>query len=168
MGRNLLRRNKERTSLTKGAHESEPSPDGRPDAALVRLIDFAQDADGHWLAILSCGHTQHLRHQPPWQNRAWVLDVKQRTSRLGQPFACGWCAAAVEPDAANPSSLPDLTLAYCGKAGVDLSLRYFPLNSVTIRGTASRRNKAQKLLQTEGSDRGLSLATDGHDTDKER
>jgi hypothetical protein len=103
MGRDLLHRNKERTSLTKGARESEPSPDGRPDAALVRLIDFGQDADGHWLAILSCGHTQHLRHQPPWQNRAWVLDAQQRTARLGQPFACGWCTAAVAPDAANPS-----------------------------------------------------------------
>ncbi|WP_172144495.1 DUF3565 domain-containing protein [Pseudomonas tumuqii] len=103
MGRDLLHRNKERTSLTKGACESEPSPDGRPDAALVRLIDFGQDADGHWLAILSCGHTQHLRHQPPWQNRAWVLDAQQRTARLGQPFACGWCTAAVAPDAANPS-----------------------------------------------------------------
>jgi hypothetical protein len=64
---------------------------------------------------LSCGHTQHLRHQPPWQNRAWVLDAKQRTSRLGQPFACGWCMAAVESDAANPGSLPDLTWHYCGK-----------------------------------------------------
>ncbi|MFB8831117.1 DUF3565 domain-containing protein [Azotobacter sp. CWF10] len=24
------------------------------------------------MAVLSCGHTQHLRHQPPWQNRPWV------------------------------------------------------------------------------------------------
>ncbi|WP_300651889.1 DUF3565 domain-containing protein [Pseudomonas sp.] len=109
MGRDLLHRKIERTSLTKGARESEPSPDGRPDTGLVRLIDFGQDADGHWLAILSCGHTQHLRHQPPWQNRAWVLDAKQRTSRLDQPFACGWCMAAVESGAANPGRLPDLT-----------------------------------------------------------
>ncbi|EPN68410.1 hypothetical protein A245_03798, partial [Pseudomonas syringae pv. actinidiae ICMP 19096] len=28
--------------------------------------------------LLSCGHTQHLRHQPPWQSRAWVLDPVQR------------------------------------------------------------------------------------------
>jgi hypothetical protein len=103
MGRDLLHRNKERTSLTKGARESEPGPDGRASVARAQLIDFAQDADGHWLAILSCGHTQHLRHQPPWQNRAWVLDAQQRTARLGQPFACGWCTAAVAPDAANPS-----------------------------------------------------------------
>ncbi|MDM8347387.1 DUF3565 domain-containing protein [Pseudomonas sp. sp1636] len=103
MGRDLLHRNKERTSLTKGARESEPGPDGRPSTALVRLIDFSQDADGHRLAILSCGHTQHLRHLPPWQNRAWVLDPIQRSTRLGQPFTCGWCMAAVEADAADPS-----------------------------------------------------------------
>jgi len=41
--------------------------------------------------------SQHLRHQPPWQNRAWVLDAKQRASRLGLPFPCGWCMAAVAP-----------------------------------------------------------------------
>ncbi|MBC9249757.1 pressure-regulated protein [Pseudomonas alcaligenes] len=75
-------------------------PDGPP-----RLLGFHQDEDGHWVAELSCGHTQHLRHQPPWQNRAWVTDAEQRQSRLGQPFACGWCAAerqagaAVEPEA---------------------------------------------------------------------
>jgi hypothetical protein len=97
MGRDLLQRNKERTSLTKGARESEPGPDGRASVARAQLIDFAQDADGHWQAILSCGHTQHLRHQPPWQNRAWVLDAKQRASRLGLPFPCGWCMAAVAP-----------------------------------------------------------------------
>jgi len=32
---------------------------------MTRLIDFGQDADGHWLAILSCGHTQRL-----WKYRA--------------------------------------------------------------------------------------------------
>ncbi|QNL86287.1 Uncharacterized protein PPKH_0873 [Pseudomonas putida] len=41
---------------------------------------------------LSCGHTQHLRHQPPWQARPWVLDPQQRAQRIGQAFACGWCA----------------------------------------------------------------------------
>ncbi|AEV64878.1 Hypothetical protein PSF113_4889 [Pseudomonas ogarae] len=44
------------------------------------------------MAELSCGHTQHLRHQPPWQSRAWVLDPGQRIEKIGQPFDCGWCA----------------------------------------------------------------------------
>jgi hypothetical protein len=62
------------------------------------LIDFRQDEDGHWVAVLSCGHTQHLRHQPPWQSRAWVLDPRQRQQRTGQPFHCGWCANAADKD----------------------------------------------------------------------
>jgi hypothetical protein len=58
----------------------------------VRLLDFRQDEHGHWVAVLSCGHTQHLRHQPPWQNRAWVMDAEQRQARIGEGFICGWCA----------------------------------------------------------------------------
>lgn len=62
----------------------------------ARLLDYRQDEHGHWVAVLSCGHTQHLRHQPPWQNRAWVLDAEQRQAQLGKPFTCGWCAAAAD------------------------------------------------------------------------
>ncbi|WP_296127701.1 DUF3565 domain-containing protein [Pseudomonas sp. Ga0074129] len=93
MGRDLLLGNKERASLPKGTRESEPSKDGRQDAACVRLLDFRQDEHGDWVAVLSCGHTQHLRHQPPWQNRAWVLDAQKRQAQLGKAFLCGWCAA---------------------------------------------------------------------------
>nr|WP_233282047.1 DUF3565 domain-containing protein [Pseudomonas mangiferae] len=71
--------------------ECDPNPDGR-DAPRPRLTGFHRDPEGHWVAELSCGHTQHLRHQPPWQNRPWVLDPRQREKRLGEPFACGWCA----------------------------------------------------------------------------
>ena len=85
--------NKERASLPKGTRESEPDTDGRPRAASVRVLDFRQDEHGHWVAVLSCGHTQHLRHQPPWQNRAWVLNAEQRLVRRGERFNCGWCAA---------------------------------------------------------------------------
>ncbi|MCP1625569.1 hypothetical protein J2T47_004325 [Pseudomonas nitroreducens] len=41
---------------------------------------------------MSCGHTQHLRHQPPWQSRPWVLDPQQRRAQIGRWFPCGWCA----------------------------------------------------------------------------
>ena len=71
--------------------ESDRAPDGRGAPAIL-LLGFHQDEDGHWVADLSCRHTQHLPHQPPWQNRAWVIDPVQRQRHLGQPFACGWCA----------------------------------------------------------------------------
>lgn len=79
-------------SLPVAPGECDREPDRRP-----RLLGFHQDEDGHWVAELSCGHTQHLRHQPPWQNRAWVLDPQLRQQHLGQPFACGWCAAQAAP-----------------------------------------------------------------------
>ena len=92
MGRDLLHKNLERPSLAKQSSESEQNPDGRFEAPGVTVTGFHQDEDGHWVAELSCGHTQHLRHQPPWQSRAWVLDPAQRIEKIGQPFDCGWCA----------------------------------------------------------------------------
>jgi hypothetical protein len=116
MGQNLLRKNIERTSLTKASSESEPSADQRmqlcPDeqflprkkADSARLLDFHQDAQGHWVASLSCGHSQHLRHQPPWQNRAWVMAATQRQARLGKPFPCGWCSQQAAAPTLNESN----------------------------------------------------------------
>jgi hypothetical protein len=94
MGRDLLHKNEERTSLNKDSSESERNPDGRETTLASRILGFRQDEDAHWVAVLSCGHTQHLRHLPPWQSRAWVLDPRQRQEKIGQPFACGWCAQA--------------------------------------------------------------------------
>ena len=96
MGRDLLHKNEERTSLNKDLPESEHNPDRRGRTRDSTVIGFHQDDDQHWVAELSCGHTQHLRHQPPWQSRAWVLDPAQRQEKIGQPFACGWCAQAHE------------------------------------------------------------------------
>ncbi|QCI14619.1 DUF3565 domain-containing protein [Pseudomonas putida] len=90
MGQDLLQKNVERTSVTKPSPDCERTSDEqRP---ISRIEGFHQDQDGHWVVDLSCGHTQHLRHQPPWQARPWVLDAEQRAQRIGQPFACGWCA----------------------------------------------------------------------------
>ncbi|WP_409522276.1 DUF3565 domain-containing protein [Pseudomonas sp.] len=66
---------------------------GRPSG---RIIGWHLDREGHWVVQLSCGHTQHLRHQPPWQSRPWVLDPQARQRRIGQSFACGWCAQGVD------------------------------------------------------------------------
>ena len=37
------------------------------------ITGFHQDDEGHWVADLVCGHTQHVRHNPPLSNRPWVL-----------------------------------------------------------------------------------------------
>ncbi|WP_426140966.1 DUF3565 domain-containing protein [Pseudomonas sp. DWP3-1-2] len=88
----------ERASLTKQSPESERNSDGRPILENSTVIGFRQDEQGHWVALLSCGHTQHLRHQPPWQSRPWVLDPAQRQQKTGQSFRCGWCARTLDND----------------------------------------------------------------------
>ncbi|MGQ7959471.1 DUF3565 domain-containing protein [Pseudomonas sp. SP16.1] len=56
------------------------------------MLDFHQDAHGDWVASLFCGHTRHVRHRPPWPERARVLDAEQRLARVGAPSPCERCA----------------------------------------------------------------------------
>lgn len=55
------------------------------------IISFNQDEINDWCAVLQCGHRQHMRHNPPWQNRAWVLDDEQRKSKIGTTLNCVLC-----------------------------------------------------------------------------
>jgi hypothetical protein len=57
-----------------------------------RITGFHQDQESHWVAELECGHTQHVRHQPPWQLRPWVLTAEGRASQLGTILRCVECA----------------------------------------------------------------------------
>lgn len=59
-----------------------------------RIVGFHQDAEGHWVADLECGHTQHVRHEPPWMNRPWVVTPEGRASRLGLTLNCKTCDPA--------------------------------------------------------------------------
>lgn len=62
------------------------------------IVGFRQDEDGDWVAELSCLHNQHLRHQPPFQERGWVLDDATREARLGAELNCPLCDRAEMPD----------------------------------------------------------------------
>ena len=55
------------------------------------IVGFHQDEAGHWVAELECGHTRHVRHDPPWQNRVWVLTEEGRRQFLGRMFDCVVC-----------------------------------------------------------------------------
>lgn len=55
------------------------------------MTGFHRDAEGHWVAELSCGHTQHVRHAPPFTLRPWVLTEEGRAERLGQTLECPQC-----------------------------------------------------------------------------
>jgi Protein of unknown function (DUF3565) len=55
------------------------------------IVAFDQDEVGDWVALLECGHRQHVRHNPPWQERAWVLRAEGRAERVGSRLECGAC-----------------------------------------------------------------------------
>jgi len=55
------------------------------------ITGFYQDEEQHWVADLACGHTQHVRHDPPWQSRPWVETEEGRASKLGQLLNCKKC-----------------------------------------------------------------------------
>ena len=55
------------------------------------IVGYHQDDEGHWVADLECGHTQHVRHDPPWQVRSWVATESGRASFLGTILECVRC-----------------------------------------------------------------------------
>jgi hypothetical protein len=66
------------------AHGAEP--------ALRRIVGFRQDEEAHWIAELECGHTQHVRHDPPWQVREWTATEYGRAGMVGERLACRECS----------------------------------------------------------------------------
>jgi len=59
-----------------------------PDAAIV---GFHLDDDASWVAELDCGHRQHIRHKPPFQNAEWVTTDTGRAQKLGSHLPCRLC-----------------------------------------------------------------------------
>ena len=55
------------------------------------IVGFHLDKENHWVAELTCGHGQHVRHDPPWQNRPWVLTEQGRKEKLGAMLECTKC-----------------------------------------------------------------------------
>jgi hypothetical protein len=56
-----------------------------------RIVGFHQDEEQHWVADLECGHSQHVRHDPPWQQRPWVLSPQSRATFIGKELNCVKC-----------------------------------------------------------------------------
>jgi len=61
-----------------------------------KITRFHQDELGDWVAQLECGHGQHVRHNPPWTNRPWVMTPEGRAQHLGQVLQCKQCEQAPE------------------------------------------------------------------------
>ena len=56
-----------------------------------RISGYHQDEHGDWVAVLECGHTQHVRHNPPWTNRPWVVTPEGRAEKIGAMIPCKKC-----------------------------------------------------------------------------
>lgn len=55
------------------------------------IVGFHLDEAGDWVADLACGHAQHVRHNPPWMNRPWVVTEAGRQATLGEMLNCKRC-----------------------------------------------------------------------------
>jgi hypothetical protein len=62
------------------------------------IIGFHRDEELHWVAELRCGHNQHVRHDPPWQNRPWVMTPDGRAGFIGTELNCRKCDLGAPPD----------------------------------------------------------------------
>ncbi len=66
------------------------------------IVGFHQDDASHWVAELACGHHQHVRHDPPWTSRPWVVTPEGRAAALGRVLACRKCEQGAPRDWGGP------------------------------------------------------------------
>lgn len=63
-----------------------------------QITGFHLDDKNDWVAELSCEHYQHVRHNPPWTNREWVVTANGRAEKLGEWLNCIKCDTNAPPD----------------------------------------------------------------------
>ena len=65
--------------------------DPEPRPPITSLHPDETEPAGAWVATLACGHTQHIRHRPPFQNVSGVTTPEGRERMLGTRLACRLC-----------------------------------------------------------------------------
>jgi Protein of unknown function (DUF3565) len=78
------------------------------------IVGFETDEVGDWVALLECGHRQHVRHRPPWQERPWVLTPEGRHGRLGSPLECRICDEEAAVDGGDAACWIGQVCPECG------------------------------------------------------
>ncbi|BCT69171.1 DUF3565 domain-containing protein [Nitrosospira sp. NRS527] len=66
------------------------------------ITGFDLDSEGDPIALLNCGHAQHVRHNPPFINRPWVISEEGRNSMIGKMLNCVRCDKFEMPDGFIP------------------------------------------------------------------
>lgn len=62
------------------------------------IVGYHKDHEQHWVAELACGHFQHVRHKPPFQERPWVETEIGRAAMLGTLLGCKKCDEGLPSD----------------------------------------------------------------------
>lgn len=62
------------------------------------ICGYHLDEHEDWVAELTCGHFQHVRHNPPWSNREWVTTAAGRDEKLGVMLNCVKCEEGAPAD----------------------------------------------------------------------
>jgi hypothetical protein len=60
----------------------------------TKITDFHQDEYKDWVADLSCGHSRHFRHNPPFQVCEWVKYPQGRDTYIGFELDCKICESS--------------------------------------------------------------------------
>jgi tellurite methyltransferase len=81
---------------------SGPDHDRTVSEPLRAITGFDRDEHGDWVAVLACGHRQHVRHAPPFQLRPWVETEAGRDAHLGAELTCPSCRMPALPAGATP------------------------------------------------------------------
>jgi hypothetical protein len=84
------------------------------------ITDWNCDEHGDWVVHLACGHRQHVRHNPPFQERPWVLTASSRERWIGRPLECRLCdeeeAEARREEGGERPCLAESVCPECGAA----------------------------------------------------
>ncbi len=84
-------------SQARGAGRKAGGASGAATGTVRVITGFHQDEEGDWVAELSCLHTRHMRHEPPFQSRPWVIEAAGRQARTGMKIGCAPCDRAEMP-----------------------------------------------------------------------
>ncbi len=96
--------------------------------AQQRIVGFHQDLENHWVADLRCGHSQHMRHDPPWQNRLWTQSSEGRKRQIGKMINCPRCdikGAWLQRDIRDRNDLKLLVRSFYEKAIPDAIIGFY-------------------------------------------
>ncbi len=56
-----------------------------------KIVGYHKDEFDDWVAELDCHHGQHVRHNPPFIDRPWVVNLEGRNKNLGKTLNCVKC-----------------------------------------------------------------------------